>query len=54
MFVNNLNILLTEERMNLLVNVNDQWDFFFNAVKNTLDKMCPVREFSFKKENPLG
>ena len=52
MFVNDLSILLTEERLYLLANVNDQWDFFFNPVKSTLDKMCPVREFSFKKEKP--
>ena len=38
--------------MNLLAKVNDQWDFFFNTVKNSLDIMCPVREFSFKKEKP--
>ena len=50
MFVNNLNLLLTEERMNLLVDVNGQWDFFYNTVKSELDKMCPVREFSFEKE----
>ena len=52
MFINDLSILLTEERLNLIANVNDQWDLFFNAVKNTLDKMCPVRDFSFKKEKP--
>ena len=51
-FVQDLSVLITAEHLNLLANVNDKWDFFFNTVKNSLDIMCPVREFSFKKEKP--
>ena len=51
-FIQSLNMLITEEHLNRLTNVNDQWDYFFDTVKNSLDLMCPVREFSFKKEKP--
>ena len=51
-FVQDFSVLITEEHLNLLANVNDQWDFFCNTFKNSLDIMCPVHEFSFKKEKP--
>ena len=43
---------LTYEHVSMLNNVNEKWDFLYSEVERKLDVLCPVRDFSFKKDKP--
>ena len=38
--------------MNTMNDVNEKWGHFYSSVELELNKICPLREFNFKKDKP--
>ena len=51
-FLNLLRPHLTQAIMNNMNDVNEKWDHFYTSVESELNKICPIREFCFKKDKP--
>ena len=51
-FLNRLRPHLTQAFMNTMNDVNEKWGHFYNSVELELNKICPIREFNFKKDKP--
>ena len=51
-FVNLLRPYLTQGYMDSMDDVNEKWGHFYISVQSELNKICPIREFCFKKDKP--
>ena len=51
-FLNLLRPHLTQAIMNNMNDVNEKWGHFYTSVESELNKICPIREFCFKKDKP--
>ena len=51
-FLNLLRPHLTQAIMNNMNDVNEKWGHFYTSVDSELNKICPIREFCFKKDKP--
>ena len=51
-FVNNLKSQ-NWDKLYDTTDVNCQWELINQAIQNELDKQCPIKQFTFKKDKPL-